>query len=113
MEKITISLSEMIIKDIDAIALELQKFLLENEIKPIDSRISSLVKEIERLKVMKKTMKYAGLIFDSNGYIVKVVRIGDFMPISELPSDISGGYYKLKNGKIVLDEERQRQLEEV
>lgn len=113
MAKTEITLADIITKDLTKISLDLQKFLISSGVTPKSSKITDLIDAIKDLKVMYENKSYLGLIFDENKYIIRVVGIGDFIARENVPSDIAEGYYKLINGKLVLDEQRKNQLEEV
>jgi len=82
-------------------------------VKVQSKRLSQLVERVKDLKTMRKGIDYAGLALDDNGYVVKAFKLGDFVPVEVLPADATKGYYKLVDGNFVLDEERQRLLNEV
>lgn len=111
--KIT-TLSEQLVLDLDSIAKKIQVFLIEHGVTPNDSRLSSLVKSLEDLNIIVPTKEYYHFRLDKNGFIREV---GDFGGIVEkketLPVDITRGYYKIENGKIVLDEAQRQKLWEV
>jgi hypothetical protein len=104
---------KVMIRDVDSWAASLQEFLIRNSVE-IDSRsLYHLVDAVKELKVKLNDVEYAGLIYDDNGYITGAFRLGDFAEIKTLPIDVTQGYYKYVNGVFIIDEERQRQLEEV
>ncbi len=108
-----VSFSEMILKDIEDARLKLNKFLMESDIDTGDKKFIPMLSMLDKVKVKKKDVNYVALVTDENGYIIKAEKFSDFVRAEGLPQDISKGYYKLENDEIVLDYERQRQLEEV
>lgn len=111
--KIT-TLSEQIVLDLDSLAKKIQVFLIERGVTPKDSRLSSLVQALEDLNIIVPSKEYYHFRLDKNGFIKEV---GDFGGIAEkkqaLPVDVTRGYYKIENGKIVLDEAQRQKLWEV
>jgi hypothetical protein len=105
-------ISEMI-RDIDSWKKELKLFLKECDIDADYHTLEQLISTVKSLKVKRNTENYVGVVKDSNGYIVKLYPMDDFLPMTSLPNDASHGYYKIEGEKLVLDEERQRQIEEV
>lgn len=77
------------------------------------TKLTDLVNKVAELKTMRPNVPYAGLALDDNGYVVKAFKLGDFVPVEDLPVDATRGYYKLVNGAFVLDEARKRLLSEV
>jgi len=75
--------------------------------------LTEITEKVKELKVMLTTKKYAGLVFDENGYVIKTFPLFNFVDINKVPVDAAYGYYKFENNTFILDEERQRQIEEV
>lgn len=107
-------LQDKIVKDIDELAANLQKFLIEGGVKPEDSKLTSLVKAFERLLVIAPQKEYHHFITNKDGFIIDVETFGAVIEKDgELPPDIFRGYYKIVEGKLVLDEAQRRKLWEV
>ena len=104
---------QLMINDIDAVISSLSNFLVENGVRTQDQKLVEIVESVKKLKTMKKGNIYYGLMLDENGYIMNGFKIDDFVLKSVLPIDYKMGYYKYIDEKIVLDEERQRQIDEV
>lgn len=104
---------QVIISDIDLWSNQLRTFLDANGIEAKNKKLYELIDLVKSLKVKLKNTKYVSLVLDSNGYIVGINKMDDFVEYDGLPSDIADGYYLYKEGKIILDEERQRQIDEV
>jgi 23S rRNA A2030 N6-methylase RlmJ len=100
-------------RDITEWKKELSRFLKECDIEADFLSLKELIDSVKYLKVRKNTEEYAGVVKDSNGYVIRLYRMDDFLPLKSLPNDASHGYYKIEGDKLVLDEERQRQIEEV
>ncbi len=107
------TLSERIVRDIDDLALKLQKFLVENGVTPSDSKITSLVESFNKLNVLKPSVEYIHFTLGEGGYISGEQPFGAVVEKQELPADIFRGYYKVEDKKIVLDEEQRHKLWEV
>ena len=106
-------LTERIVRDMDDLALKLQKYLVENGVTPSDSKITSLVESFEKLNVIKPDTEYIHFTISKEGYISGEEEFGAIVEKQELPADIFRGYYKVEDEKIVLDEEQRHKLWEV
>lgn len=104
--------SKMII-DYKNVSEKLKKFLLENGIQTEDEKVSNMLPKLDLIRVKKVTEDYRALVTDENGYIIKAIPFEDFVVNKNIPVDVEKGYYKLENGEIVIDYQRQRQIEEV
>lgn len=115
MAKFTLTtLSEQIVRDMDDLAMKLQTFLLEHGVKPSDSKLSSLVKSFNDLNVIVPGKKYYHFEINKEGYIKDFSQFGAAIESKEtLPVDITRGYYRVEDGKIVLDEKQRQKLWEV
>lgn len=107
------SLSELLLKDLQEIRDKLNLFLIESDQNTQGLHLLELVDLLKKVKVKKKDIDYAAFILDNNGYIIQSVPFADFAPLEGLPKDVAKGYYKLENGEVVIDYQRQRQIEEV
>lgn len=106
-------LTERIVRDMDDLALKLQKFLVANGVTPSDSKITSLIESFEHLNIIKPGEKYIHFTISKDGYISGEGEFGAIVEKQELPADIFRGYYKVENKKIVLDEQQRHKLWEV
>ena len=106
-------LTERIVRDMDDLALKLQKYLVENGVTPSDSKITSLVESFNKLNVIKPDTEYIHFTISEEGYISGEEKFGAIVEKQELPADIFRGYYKVEDKKIVLDEEQRHKLWEV
>lgn len=115
MEKFTLTtFSEQIVRDMDDLAMKLQTFLLEHGVKPSDSKLSSLVKSFDNLNIIIPEKEYYHFKLSKEGYIKEFTEFGAVVESNqELPSDVTRGYYKVEDGKIVLDEKQRQKLWEV
>lgn len=109
-----ISMTQRIIQDMDNLALRLQDFLVDNGAVPEDASLTSLINAFEKLQVVAPNKNYTHFVLNEQGYIIGKNKFGDIAVIeSELPPDITRGYYKIENKKVVLDENKRQQLWEV
>ena len=106
-------LNKAVIEELSRISEDLYNFLVSSDKTPENKKLNTLLESVKSLKVKLNEKAYAGFVYDSNGYIIKVFNLGDFEEVSKIPADITGGYYKYVNRGFVLDEERRRQLDEV
>lgn len=78
---------------------------------------TELLDLLERIPLVhNNTSENYGVEIDDIGFVTDVVKVDTILQISkqfnaQIPEDIKRGYYKLENGKLVLDEERKRILE--
>jgi hypothetical protein len=108
------TLSEQLVLDLDALAKKIQVFLIEHSVKPKDSRLSSLIEALEDLNIIIPGVQYHHFTLDTKGYITDIGNFGNIVEKTEvLPVDVTRGYYKIQNGKIVLDEKQRQKLWEV
>jgi hypothetical protein len=78
-----------------------------------DATPEQIVEQLLRLPVLKPYKTYLGIQTNEEGYVTSYSRIDTFMEERALPEDLLRGYYKIVDGKPVLDEERRRVLWEV
>lgn len=108
-----VDIIQVMIRDIDSWSSKMNEFLVSNGVQSKDKNLYSLMESVKNLKVRLLNKEYSALLVDENGYIIRAYPMHDFVETSSVPSDITGGYYKYINNKFILDEERQRQMEEV
>jgi hypothetical protein len=108
-----VDLVQLMIADIEQYSIKLRNFLTLNGIDSSQMNLSELITSITNLKTKLNDRKYVALLFDQNGYVVETLPMDEFVELSKVPYDSAYGYYKFENNEFVLDEERQRQLEEV
>lgn len=72
--------------------------------------IETSIKSLYTTKAMENGVPYMGVIINEQGYIVDIVEVDEFMKSVDRPIDIARGYYKLVNGKLVIDEARRALL---
>lgn len=102
-----------IIHDINFSISELQEFLRECGVAPRGFTLTALLEDIKTIKTMKVGKTYTGFNTDENGYVIDSFELDEFIE-GTVPEDIHGGYYKVTpRGKLEIDYERKRQLEEV
>lgn len=116
MEKDKIKQSEiltLISQDIERLIYELHEFLRECGVEPRGFTLTTLLREVKNIKTMKVGKTYTGFNTDENGYVIDSFELDEFIE-GTVPEDIHGGYYKVTpRGKLEIDYERKRQLEEV
>lgn len=108
-----VDLVQLMMSDIDEYTKKLRRFLIENDVDASSMNLTQLIESITKLKTKLKTKEYVSLTFDNNGYVVGIGYMDDFVDKDIVPNDITYGYYKFEDNNFVLDEERQRQIEEV
>lgn len=111
-----IKFTEELVEDITGYITELRDFLAANDVPLQNETMKELIDSVKSLRVMLKDKVHMGISFDENGYIVKATKIKDFVDFDndeDIPADLAFGYYQLVDGECVIDEERQRQLEDV
>lgn len=108
-----VDLIQLMISDIDEYSKRLRKFLIQNGIEANKLNLNELINAVLKLKTKLSTKTYNALTFDENGYVIGINRMDDFVEKEQVPFDATYGYYKFENNKFVLDEERQRQIDEV
>jgi hypothetical protein len=114
MEKIPMNrITTLLLDDYRRASSLIKEFLILNDKDVTEDKLFSLIDKLPTLKVKRIDKNYKALVMDENGYIIKSIKFNDFILDESLPVDLEKGYYKLENDEIVLDHERQRQIEEV
>lgn len=108
-----VDIVQLMMADIEEYTKKLRVFLIDNDINAYTLPLGGLISSITKLKTKLKSKDYVSFLYDDNGYIIRVNVMDDFVETSLVPDDVTQGYYKFENNKFVLDEERQRQIEEV
>ena len=104
---------QLMIRDIDSWASSMNEFLIKNGIQTESKSLYNLMEAVKKLKVRLLDTNYSALVTDENGYIIRAYQMHDFVESDKVPLDVTGGYYKFVNNEFILDEERQRQMDEV
>lgn len=112
-EKKTIKeVARKVILDLHDLRQNLDKVLNRFGVETGGLNYREVIEAVSLVKAFEKGKTYVGLVFDSNGYIIRKYKLNDFYEDS-LPEDIDKGYYKMVNGKPELDYEKKRILEEM
>lgn len=98
--------------------VELEKKLDEFIRKTREQRLRehNILKEVNTLlrnaTVLLPNEEYSAVIFDDAGYVKQLIKISKIIK-GVNTTDVSGGYHRLVDDKLVIDEERKRLLEEM
>lgn len=85
---------------------------LREERKREQAILKQVLTLLENSTVLYPQKKYLQVIEDDAGYIKELLEIKKIIEYVAYP-DIEGGYHKLVDNKIVVDEERKRLIEEM
>ena len=102
--------TQVVFREIKKLNKTLHEFLLSCGVTPKDGKLSTLIKELNNIVAIKPGIEYIHLKTNSQGYITSFEELGDVLQKTKIPADITRGYYKLENGKIVADELMKRKL---
>ena len=95
-----------LVEKVENIRGVLKDILDDHNIPYMDTKLSTLLESFKQLRTIKPNRRYIAVELNELGYIKNLIEtdiIADPMPI---PEDILRGYYKVVDGKIVLDEAR-------
>lgn len=108
--KSNVDLKTLILQDLSKLLADVNIYLYTNGIKERVDDLSDILVVLNKLRVLKPSQNYLGVTLDSNGYIVDIAPLHDFVLEQDVPSDILRGYYKIQDGLLYLDKERQALL---
>lgn len=102
----------LVSKRLEAYRLTLKGFLEDKGYKVSGDDIVSLIRAIKSLDVLNPDDTHHIALLE-DGYITDVIDINLYQIIRNagIPDDIKEGYYRISNGKIVLDDTRKEELE--
>lgn len=103
-------LENMISEELDYLLNELIKFLNDCGIELTSKTFNSAIRKLQEVIAIRKEKSYIGLTLNDLGYVRKFNEIDTIIEKQNLPEDILRGYYKIENGKIVLDERMKEKL---
>jgi hypothetical protein len=89
----------------------LQQFLTSNGYELSGDTLESLITDIKRVQVVNPTHTHT-VAFNKDGYIKELIdiEVNQLIANAQKPADYRGGFYKVENGRIVLDKKRKEQL---
>lgn len=102
----TMDIAAAILQMIEEHLTELTYYLNKNGRPEKLYKLSEVMEALNKLKVFKANEEYLGFTLDSDGYVKTHYKLNDFTLQQEVPYDISRGYYRIEDGKLVLDKER-------
>lgn len=108
--KSNVDLKTLILQDLSKLLADVNIYLYENGIKERVDTLSDILVVLGKLRVLKPSQNYLGVTLDSNGYIIDINQLHDFVLEQDVPEDVLRGYYKIKDGVLYLDKERQALL---
>lgn len=108
--KSNVDLKTLILQDLSKLLADINIYLYENGIKERVEDLADILVVLNKLRVLKPSQNYLGVTLDSNGYIVDINSLHDFVLEQDVPEDVLRGYYKIQNGVLYLDKERQALL---
>ena len=108
--KSNVDLKTLILQDLSKLLADINIYLYENGIKERVEDLADILVVLNKLRVLKPSQNYLGVTLDSNGYIVDINSLHDFVLEQDVPEDVLRGYYKIQNGLLYLDKERQALL---
>lgn len=97
-------------RQVKKLAKALHEYLLSCGVIPKDGKLSTLIAEVDNIKAIKPGIEYIHLKVNKNGYITQFEDFGDVIEKIQVPADITRGYYKVVDGKLVVDELMRRKL---
>lgn len=102
---------EEMIQRITYMKNELQQHLISHGYKLSGDTLECLINDIKSLKTLNPTLEHSVAVL-KDGYINGLIEIGiDQVLENEVaPVDVYSGYYKVENGKIVLDKKRKERM---
>jgi hypothetical protein len=92
--------------------ITLKAFLEERGYQVASDSLIDLIRKIQTVHVINPEDKHHIAILEDN-YITDIIEINidQILRNATIPEDLQNGYYKIQNGKIVLDELRKEELE--
>ena len=108
--KSNVDLKTLILQDLSKLLADMNIYLYENGIKERVEDLADILVVLNKLRVLKPSQNYLGVTLDSNGYIIDINKLHDFVLEQDVPEDVLRGYYKIQNGVLYLDKERQALL---
>lgn len=108
--KLELDLSAKILNDLDSFIKNVNAILSDFGINENVKKLSEIESILKRIRLLKPSQNYLGVTLDSNGYIVDINPLHDFVLEQGVPEDVLRGYYKIKDGVLYLDKERQALL---
>ena len=102
----------LVSKRLEAYRLTLKGFLEDNGYDVSGDDIVTLIRAIKGLDVLNPDDTHHVALLE-DGYITDVIDINLYQILRNagVPDDIKEGYYRISNGKIVLDDTRKEELE--
>lgn len=99
-------IEDIYINDINSLSNELINFLEICGVPVLNKDISfkELIGKLKKIVAVRKDKKYYGVEVNELGYIESVISIDGILEKTDLPVDITAGYYKYENGNFTLDE---------
>ncbi len=90
---------------------ELQAFMVLNGYELSGDTLESLIRDIKGVQVLNPTHAHT-VALNKDGYVSELVdiEISQVLRNQDKPSDYKLGFYKVENGRIVLDKKRKEQL---
>lgn len=92
--------------------INLKAFLQERGYNVSSDSLIGLIRQLQKVHVLNPEDRHH-IAFLEDGYITDIIdiKLEQILRNAEIPEDLKNGYYKIKNGKIVLDELRKEELE--
>lgn len=97
-------------EELTEIIQDLEKFLNECNVEVSSKTLYSMIRGLDKIIAIRKGKSYIGVTLNSNGYVQKINKIDTIVAEQELPTDILRGYYKIEDGKLILDEQMREKL---
>lgn len=108
--KLNFDFSAILLNDLEELIKNVNATLTTYGVNEKITTLSDLQNLLDRLRVLKPKDEYLGVTLDSDGFIVEINPLHDFVVKQDVPEDVLRGYYKIQNGVIYLDKERQALL---
>jgi hypothetical protein len=103
----------LLTEQVKAHKARLKAILVQHGYNPTADTFESLLTELTSVYILHPNQRHQLFKLDKHGFIVDAVRFHTSQIVQNaknVPGDIMRGYYKLVDGKIVLDEKRKEEI---
>lgn len=97
-------LEQEISDELELMKNKIESFLKDCNIEVTSKTFWSMLKKLDEVIAVRKDKSYIGVTLNDRGYVTTINSIDTIIDEQELPMDILRGYYKIENGKLVVDE---------